>query len=589
MPSVVKSSVVLSSYTPLLGQSTAAIMDDPFACFGESDDEDGWGTGTGAREEAARLVEEANARLPSRSGAAAAAAAAATAAAPAPPPPREEPMSPPCLPGLWPDRPPLYFGPMEMGADGAVGGGRGYRASRRLPPGTLLLAEEAAFRWPPEQLGRELGLVSILSLVREEGGGAVVRDLERFHPTREAVLRLSAEEERGGGGGGSDGAERVQIREMMDDMRLAHAGKDEGGGSPMMNRILEEAADRGVTSGDGTPLTPDDVFRMLLALRYNGFETGVYPHFSIFNHDENPNCLKFRPEVEARGWKAEDSEGGGGRGGSIRHRDLSASFSEIRTTRAVERGEALTISYLDPRELSHATRRHHLWEQHRFDIGDGDTDGLLREMDLVGGKIPKSSKHHRREDAALHLEMALEELEGHMAEIKSSIHDGEAAKAMEMGSLELVASATDQLENESHVLLIRVRRLHLDAAEAVTRLRTDDLTPAQINGVMCRFVETALKLLPLQTRYLGRDHPDIARTCQDLSQGIGALLAHAPKQLFSLKLDGLEGFANCSQEEDRYRRECERINALYPRNTEELSKRQRKLADLKNENLKINN
>ena len=155
----------------------------------------------------------------------------------------------------------------------------------------------------------------------------------------------------------------------------------------------------------------------------------------------------------------------------------------------------MTISYLDPRELSHATRRHHLWEQHRFDIGDGDTDGLLREMDLVGGKIPKSSKHHRREDAALHLEMALEELEGHMAEIKSSIHDGEAAKAMEMGSLELVASATDQLENESHVLLIRVRRLHLDAAEAVTRLRTDDLTPAQINGVMCRFVETALKLL----------------------------------------------------------------------------------------------
>ena len=35
-------------------------------------------------------------------------------------------------------------------------------------------------------------------------------------------------------------------------------------------------------------------------------------------------------------------------------------------------GEALTLHYVEnPREVSHATRRRMLWDQHRFDIGDG--------------------------------------------------------------------------------------------------------------------------------------------------------------------------------------------------------------------------
>jgi len=45
-------------------------------------------------------------------------------------------------------------------------------------------------------------------------------------------------------------------------------------------------------------------------------------------------------------------------------------YSEARTTRYVRKGEALTLHYLEnPREVSHATRRKILWDQHRFDIG----------------------------------------------------------------------------------------------------------------------------------------------------------------------------------------------------------------------------
>ena len=119
--------------------------------------------------------------------------------------------------------------------------------------------------------------------------------------------------------------------------------------------LVSYAKVRDITNSDGSVLNERDIHRLLLTMRYNGFDSGLYLHFSMFNHNEDPNCIKFRPTGE----KTSSVQGAGGY------------YSEARTTRHVRKGEALTLHYLEnPREVSHATRRKILWDQHRFDIGD---------------------------------------------------------------------------------------------------------------------------------------------------------------------------------------------------------------------------
>jgi hypothetical protein len=96
------------------------------------------------------------------------------------------------------------------------------------------------------------------------------------------------------------------------------------------------AKECGIINPDGSSLTTMEINRLLLTLRYNGFESGLYLHFSMFNHDEDPNWKKYRPEEESE-------------------QKVPYNFSEARATRFVKKGEALTL--------------HYLWDQHRFDIG----------------------------------------------------------------------------------------------------------------------------------------------------------------------------------------------------------------------------
>ena len=73
---------------------------------------------------------------------------------------------------------------------------------------------------------------------------------------------------------------------------------------------------------DGSPLLKQhDLIRILLALRYNGFESGLYLHLAMLNHDTYcPNSVKFA--------------------------DISnKQYSEVRTNQWVQPGQALTISY----------------------------------------------------------------------------------------------------------------------------------------------------------------------------------------------------------------------------------------------------
>ena len=476
------------------------------------------------------------------------------------------------LPPQWPDRPPLYLGPMAASAHDAVGGGRGYVATRNLQPGTLLLVERPIWTWPPEQHRRELSFLSILNIFLHADAPGIVRDMELLHPTMVVVDRYldnrigNRDTCSDDGDGGSNSTSRNdsnidQIDKMMMEIEHKH------GKNAMLQDVLDVSKRRNITRSDDRMIERTDLYRMLLALRYNGFETGVYLHFAIFNHDDDPNCIKFAPEDGTTPPNTPQA-------GSVANDDVLASCSEVRTTRFVKRGEALTMSYLNPREVSHATRRRHLWDQHRFDIGNVADLSKARQFELVCGAMPKSSKDHRYDDTTHRIENVISELEEQMDEIKDAFATGnffrdhiERAKAIEVAaSLELIATATQQLGNANHFLMVRCYRLHLDASEAL--LKADvaaGLSSSQRNGVVCRFVETARKLLNLQLLYLGDQHVDVGRTYHDLAQGINTLLSHSPSDLFDLNLDGMKNFAQCADEEHRHQSEYERIHSLYPR------------------------
>ena len=526
--------------------------DDPFDVFGggdECDDEDDEAVAASSAEEgqsaAAKLVEAANARI-----AAADEVGAQTTTCDSNSRDDQddtntstwEPLSP-----QWPGRPPLYLGPMAAVNETEIGGGRGYIATRDLPPGTLLLVEKPIFHWPEEQIGRELGLVSILHIARHPDVRQITHDMERLHPTLEAVASYLGTTT----STIDDDADVEQIGNMIKAMATKHEADD-----ALIEEILDVYRQKNILRSDGRELTKEDVFRMILALRYNGFGTGVYLHFAIFNHAENPNCIKFAPEDQAR------------------------PMSEIRTTKAVKRGEPLSLSYLDPREVSHATRRQHLYDQHRFDIGERIDDLSLLPFEFVAGELPKSSKDQRADDTTSRIEKVISEFEEQLGEIRTAFSVGgytaeqvERAKAMEVATVELISAAKQQLGNASHLLMIRCYRLHLDAAESVlsaAAIGHVNLSTTQRNELLCRFVENARNLLVLQLRYLGDSHVDLGRTYQDLAQGINALLSHAPKNLLALNLEGMSNFAACSKEEARCEREYNRIRNLYPRNTLEL-------------------
>jgi len=507
--------------------ASAPVDDDPFDMFGDSDD------GSDQEMEVSRiaisLVERANIQAQNQQA-----------------PPKDGSTLPHFVDGdpnesldlsamdplILPWKIPLYLGPMQLVASLPYGGGRGYVASRNLAAGTLVLVERPVISLPTDQWGDQLDLCTVLSLFEHPNASQLIYDLEYFHPTKLAV------------DGMLESCSKEQVVDMLGSLRSQY---QEDNDEPL-RALTESSSERSLTNSDGSPITETDALRILLSMRYNGLETGVYLHVAMLNHKDQPNCVKFLPTADK-------------------------TYSEVRTTRSVAVGEPLTISYL-PRILSHATRRKHLWEQHRFDLG-ADLPNSLRKMEQIATQQPPSALSEWDEGSTTNrIEMATAELEEIYQDANEQVVDWQAlssegaeqAKALEQASLELFIEALDQLQNECHLLLIPCLRLHLDSCDLVQRDPT--LSASQRVQLLCRMVVTARKLLALQERYHGRDHFDLARTNLDVAQTIEELLATSSKALVALALDGLGTPVSWSVLEHQSRKEYERISRLYPHDAE---------------------
>jgi hypothetical protein len=315
-----------------------APADDPFACFGDpssspssssdDDDCDDDHHDDDAMDRARRLVERYN------DAAAAAAAHGApdnrrsltattkhgndlAAADQLPSSPLDQAERTSHLP--WPSHPPLYLGPgviLTSSLEDEAGGGRGYVASIDLPPGTLILVEEPLVDgWSESQLGRKLGLESIRHILEGDDANVVVGCMEELHPRRarvDDVMRrrrrrsrsrsrddavavdddedreVSSKDEKGAAAAvaSTTALDEAQISSMMSEME----SDDERHHVAGARSLIAYAMRRSVTNSDGSPLDAIDVNRMLLTMRYNGFDSGLYLHFSMFNHDEGEFC-----------------------------------------------------------------------------------------------------------------------------------------------------------------------------------------------------------------------------------------------------------------------------------------------------------
>jgi hypothetical protein len=360
----------------------------------------------------------------------------------------------------------------------------------------------------------------------------IVQDMEDFHPTKENVdNHIDSEDNQG------------QISKMMTMLQTQYTGAQ-------VSELVDLANENGVQSRNSLPLLSKDILRLLLALRYNGLESGVYRDVAMLNHSCHPNCTKIFPPV-------------------------GQAYSEVRTTRTVQAGASLTIFYL-PRVQSHASRRKYLWEHHRFDIGANYLKGEELKMEFVGKSLPPSSIQRWDETSPTHrIEKATEELENLPHELTSDVASGmaspqhwEMVKALEQTSLELYNESVQQLGNERHLLLVPVLLIHLDACALVQK--APSMAGSVQLGILARQVLTAKRLLPLQSAFHGPDHFDLARTYLDLANAIGELLSRSSKRLYELNISSLKSFGEWSAFEHKSRKEHNRIKALYPHDAEEL-------------------
>ena len=471
----------------------------------------------------------------------------------------------------WPNHPPLYLGPMAL-SKCVEGGGRGYIATQDLPPGTCVLIEQPIVKgWSEAQMGKSLGLESIQYIFERDDAKLVIQCMEELHPRREKVLEMYKE-----------GAEIATYVNSLDGTQIIDMVSNMNSDTSHVQQVkslVAYAKDHNITNSDGSHIEDVDINRLLLTLRYNGFDSGLYLHFSMVNHNEDPNLIKFRPSID-------------------KHED-ELYYSEARTTRHVRKGEALTLHYLEnPREVSHATRRCCIWDQHRFDIGDeykqfldnglysdNERGNHIYESELVHGKFPQSTKegaasgegYNERDNVATtdNIEKSLDDLEEMSVEIKAittlqsngnNADDTtfDRAAALELTIGELIFASKSTLGNTNHILLSRCWRLHIDIIEVILSHYTFKLTEKQSVDLMARFLLSVKPLLESQRCRLGNDHPDVARTYQDYSLALQALLSH-PKKLLALNLGSLD---QCSKMEHHSRNEKERIDAMYPKDVD---------------------
>ncbi|KAJ1632852.1 hypothetical protein T492DRAFT_985107 [Pavlovales sp. CCMP2436] len=286
------------------------------------------------------------------------------------------------------------------------GGGRGIFAMRRIGSGELLLAERPTLHCPEPRAGETrhvAGARQLLAMRRAVGADGrwraedahAVELLETLHPRSLDELRTGLGPE-----------PRAALRAEVDYLR------------------------RQPQADDGAPARGDDeVLRLLLQVRMNAFDSGIFCMLSMINHNCAPNAIKFGTAHDRLG------------------------RSRVSALREIEAGEEICIHYLSERLLSRAARSAALLEQHYFAISESP---FRPPLELKYAATDANSPSCGRISSLVDLlEAALDEVDSSLAAAREANGEGEA-KELARASSALRAL----IETPAHALLKKAGAEH---------------------------------------------------------------------------------------------------------------------------------
>lgn len=396
----------------------------------------------------------------------------------------------PSLFAPWDDVKPLSVGPIELVTDcKGIGGSRGYIAARDLEPGTQVLVEQVYVPWPSdvEQSDPSFFIVTLESILSRVDYKDIMTHLSYLHPQ--------------------------QLNELPDELLVA--------GQAKYGDLLKQLR----LDFQHLALSEDELLQNVFAMQCNAFDSGVFLYNAMFNHDCNPNCVKFTPESTTMG------------------------ISEVRVAKKILKGEPLTISYLYPREQSRENRQQNLREQFGFVC----VCELCRRGDsLLPNPPPPSAEEENSGDR---VEMKdLEKVLGVAEELLKT--KANAAQVLQI-ALESLSDALEIVAHD-HIVFIRIHKLVADSCDLLLQAKPNQ----DIREYAILFLRSSYELLELQQAYLNESHMDLARTLNDVSQGIQLLLSYDPNALLE-EFSEWKDFREASFVENKYRQEYRRIKRLY--------------------------
>ncbi|TMW60883.1 hypothetical protein Poli38472_000925 [Pythium oligandrum] len=391
----------------------------------------------------------------------------------------------------WEDARPEFVGPIQL-VDNCehIGGSRGYVAAEDLEPGTLILVEKVYVPWPKaiDQTDPTFFIATMENILKRDDYKTIVIHLGHLHPQRLSDLPTDLLE----AGREKYGSQLEQLRARFPNLDVTH----------------------------------EQMLQNVFGMQCNAFDSGVFLFNAIFNHDCNPNCVKFTPEESDPG------------------------VSEVRVAKQIKKGEPLTISYLYPREQSRNRRQRNLREQFGFVC----TCELCRRGDSV---LPRPPLPPDADTSSGELVVDIEEVEKVVASAEDLLKVGSHGAQVLSIALEALSDALEIVAHD-HVVLIRIHKLVADCCDAILRAQ-----PGQdVREYAILFLRSSYELLELQKMYLNNEHIDLARTLNDVSQGIQLLLSLDPKVLLE-EFSEWKDFRQASFVENQYRQDYRRIKKLY--------------------------
>jgi len=444
-----------------------------------------------------------------------------------PPPPRAGLPLPPQPDLVWPDCPPVFWGPIAVVRLAHMGGGRGIVACRDLSPGEVLLIEEPVVKWSASSSRRPRQLLS--AALRRPDAHSCLRAMARLHPE---VLE------------GVDGLDALREEHMPTVSALlplycevvsqatASTATPASGAEPR-----KHDGTGGAASASGPWLAAaNELLRLCLVCQWNAFDSGLFLHQALINHaaPRNANCDKaWLDEAWRERWKARGEGGGaaacgGSDGGSgapqgTHGASVTGGVSVVRATRRIQSGEEITISYLQPMEVTASRAASRL---RQFDFCDAVAHDP--ELDAAPSSDGGGSGIAEQSSAAL---LAWEEAaEARLRCVVRAPSSSLRWLAEAIGAA--IASAAEEV-GPRHLAVAALRRQAADALRS--RLSSGGgaggscgTAAGEEDGrgaALLELLRCSLELWHTQSRLLGPFHPECAISLHDVGASLGRLLA----------------------------------------------------------------